>query len=119
LVELSCESEVRDVVVIVHAIDGGKLPVRVGAETAGVTDDQGNAQLLLHLDRGQSAIEVGLDTESRRDLLPRNPSRAFSFGRNDAIVVYDERLVTVKPKARTAMKSAKREAKRTMPTRLN
>jgi hypothetical protein len=106
LVELTCDSDLRDVIVVVNVKGGGLLPVRVGTQSAGVTDAQGNAQLLVHLDRENTGIEIGIDTESRRELLPRNPSRSFSIGQNDAIVVYSERLIVTnsKPKGNRLVK---------------
>ena len=109
LVELTCDSELRDVIVVVNAKGGGLLPVRVGTQSAGVTDAQGNAQFLVHLDRESTGIEIGIDTESRRELLPRNPSRTFSIGQNDAIVVYSERLIVEKSKPK-GNRSVKRKS---------
>jgi hypothetical protein len=117
-VELICESELREVVVVVNAQGGSELPIRVGTLSAGATDGQGNAQFLVHLDREQSAVEIGIDTEARRELVPRNPSRTFNVGRNDAIIVYREQLVAekVKPKAR---RWAKRQTRDSRPIRLD
>lgn len=119
LVEAICESELRNVVVVVQTKGGNALPVRVGTEPAGVTDAQGNAQILVRLDRDHTGIEVGLDTEARPELLPRNPSRTFSIGQNDAIVVYSEQLTVEKPKVRVLVPRVKNGPLRPRPIRLD
>jgi hypothetical protein len=48
--------------------------VRIGSHSVGSTDSNGNAQFVVQVDRNQSSVEVGIDTESRRELLPRSPS---------------------------------------------
>jgi hypothetical protein len=110
-VEFTCESETRDVVIVVQSKGGANLPLRVGSESAGTTDKDGNAQLLVHVDRNQSTLEVGIDTESRRELQPRSPSRNFTLGRNDALVLYNEPFSTAKTKAKRVL------AKRAVPHR--
>jgi len=118
MVEFACESELRDVVLVVRAQGGPNLPVVVDGTAAGVTDSDGYAHLLLRLDRKQNHVELGMDTEQKRSLLPRNPSRNFALGSNDAIVLYEEHLSMQKAKPKSSQ-SAKLTPHRPLPIRLN
>lgn len=117
-VEMTCESNTRDVVVVVRAKGGGDLPIHVGAESAGTTDPDGNAYILLRVPRDETHIEVGLDTDLHRDIVPRSPSRSFSIARSDALVFYSEPLTRQKPKVKIVPR-AKPPARPPIPIRLN
>jgi hypothetical protein len=87
-----CTRQVRDVVLVVHVEHGEALPVLVDGKAVGVTDSDGVAHVLLHFDRSVRSFGVGLDTSSRHELRPRNPSRAFDLAGRDAVVLFDQAL---------------------------
>jgi hypothetical protein len=122
IVEATCESDKRNVIVIVQSSGVSGLPIRVGTESVGMTDSKGNAQVLLRIDREHTGIEVGIDTETQPELLPKNPSRTFSIGHNDSIVVYTEKLVKEKPKAKPRVATRRKKEDpiyRPLPVRLD
>ena len=122
MIEAICESDKRDVIVIVQSNGVSGLPIRVGTQSVGVTDAQGNAQVLVRIDREHTGIEVGIDTETQPELLPKNPSRTFSIGHNDSIIVYTEKLAkkTSKVKMRVVKRIKKEETTyRPLPIRLD
>ena len=92
-----CVRRRREVVVVIHAPNGGALPVGIDGKAAGTTDSNGILHVLAEPDRAVSSINVTLDTGGRPGLRPRNPSRTFDLSGRDAILVFAQRFVPVSP----------------------
>jgi hypothetical protein len=115
-VDASCTRARRDVVLVVHAVGGGGLPVKVNSEHAVDTDADGNAHVLLQVDRGVRALEVELDTSARADLQPKNPRKIFDLSGRDAVLVVQQSLTPVRVRSGVARS---RVPQRHVPTRID
>ena len=93
-VEATCRRNVRDIVVVVRARGGADLPLQVDGKSAGVTDADGIAHVLVRADRNTASLKVALDTSAHQELKPKNPSRTFELAGNDAILVFDQTFVS-------------------------
>jgi len=96
-VEATCVRQQRDVVLVVRAENGGSLPVLVNGETVSITDHDGDAHVLLRVDRSVRKLDVTVDTSTRADLVPKDPARAFELGDHDAVLMLTESFVVKHP----------------------
>ncbi len=97
-VKATCTREMRTVAVVIRAEKGTDLPVQVDGKAAGTTDADGNAHVLLNVDRGTRSITVGFDTTTRPELLPKNPQRVYELGGRDAVVLFEPAFTLAPPK---------------------
>jgi hypothetical protein len=97
-IEAVCRRNLRDIVLIVRAHGGAGLPVAVEGRSAGVTDADGIAHVLVKADRMTASLRATLETNERPELKPKSPSRTFELAGNDAILVFDQNFVS-NPKA--------------------
>lgn len=89
-VEAVCTRTARDIALVVHAEHGPALPVLIDGKDAGSTDADGNAHVLLRIDRAVRNLELAVDTSARADLTPRNPARSFELDGRDGVLVFAE-----------------------------
>ena len=92
-----CTRVTRDVAVVVHADQGGSIPVSVDGQRATITTADGYAQLLLRVDRTVRSVTLSLDTNEQPQLLPKNPKRQYELPPGDSILVYDLKFVKQRP----------------------
>ena len=97
--EATCTREVRDIVLVVRAQGGARLAVNVDGTPSGATNADGIAHVLVHADRQMKALKVSLDTSSRPELKPKNPSRTYELAGNDAILLFDQTFVSTPKRA--------------------
>lgn len=88
-IAVSCAPTRRRAVLLVRAGTTGGLPITIDERPAGATTATGVAHLLLSAPPGKR-IEVRLDTSSRADLRPQNPSRVFVFPDASDVFVFDQ-----------------------------
>ena len=91
--EAVCQRNVRNLVLVVHALGGAALPLRVDGRPAGTTDADGIAHVLVKADRNVKILNVSLDTSGHQELKPRNPSRTYELSGHDGLLVFDQSLV--------------------------
>jgi len=89
-VEAVCTRTAREIALVVHAERGPALPVFVDGKPAGSTDADGNAHVLLRVDRAVRKLDVAVDTSAHGDLSPKNPARSFDLDGRDGVVVFAE-----------------------------
>jgi hypothetical protein len=90
--ELLCQLELRDAVVLVHAVgDAIQLPVKVDGVTVGQTDALGFAHVHVRA-APDSEFEVSLDTSANERLSPANPTQRYRLRRSDELFVLDTRF---------------------------
>jgi hypothetical protein len=88
--ETICTRQTRNVALVVHAVDGDTLPVLINGTEHATIDADGNAHLLLQVDRGERAVTVRVDLEkvisSWRKISEPSPSvrNACAGGSEDA-----------------------------------
>jgi hypothetical protein len=92
-VEVRCERRESELLVVVRAERGGRLPVVVDGQPLVSTDDDGIAHVLLRRPRAAGTVEVSLDTSSRPELKPRSPSRTYQVGGADTVLLVDQAFV--------------------------
>lgn len=114
--EAVCTRREREVVLVVNA-GTSDLPVHVGGAPKARTDQDGTAHVLLEIDRETKNLSVSLDTSSRPELKPQNPSRTFELEGSDAILLFDQEFVVQKP--RRATRPARQLPKRHVPYRVD
>jgi hypothetical protein len=112
----TCLEQTREVVLIVHESGGGQLPIRVGGLDAGATDADGNAHILLRIDRKLRTLDVVLDTRKRGELVPADPSKVFDLDGRDALLLFEQPFTARRPRAVAASAPAPR---RHVPTRID
>jgi hypothetical protein len=95
--ETMCTRLLRDVAIVVRAAQGENLPVTVEGKVAAQTTWDGFAQILLSVDRSVRSINVALDTSSRSNLKPKNPSRKYDLAGSDAILIFDQSFTVTRP----------------------
>ncbi len=95
-VEVRCQRRVSDIVVVVKAERGGRLPVLVDGKQVTTTNDDGIAHVLLERTRSDKKLEVGLDTSGRGALKPVSPTRTYELAGRDSLVLF-EQAFTLKP----------------------
>ena len=99
--EAVCARTARDVVLVVHAEHGSSLPLLVEGKAAGATDADGNAHVLLRVDRAVRKLDVAIDTSAHPELMPKNPARSFELdGRDGLLVVVENFTKTVAAKTK-------------------
>lgn len=89
-----CTRNVRDIVVVVRAQGGAGVTLNVDGKPAGTTNADGIAHVLVHASRQVKSLSVSLDTSTRPELKPKNPSRTYELGGNDAILIMDQTFVS-------------------------
>lgn len=114
--DATCARKARDVVVVVHAPGGEALPIRVNGESAGSTDPDGDGHVLLQVARDVKALDVQLDTTTRRDLVPSSPHKVFSLDNRDTILLVEQPFA---PRRATAPASKPHTTRRHVPTRID
>ncbi len=100
--DVVCTRQTREVVVVVHAENGSKLPVSVGGKPLGVTDADGNAHVLVALQRDERSLSVEMDTSQQANLKPQNPSKVFELSGRDAVLVFDQPFTVARAKRSVA-----------------
>ena len=95
--DVTCSRQMREVVVVIHAEQANAIPVTVSGKIASVTSSDGFAQVLLNVDRSIPSITVGLDTNARPNLKPKNPNRKYDLPSNDALLIFDQKFNAVQP----------------------
>jgi len=103
-----CTRRSRDVVLVVHAENGPALPIVVDGNPTATTDADGNAHILVHLDRGIRSLNVSLDTAGSPQLRPQNPSRAYELTGHDTALLFQQELAIPRPPARKAATAERR-----------
>jgi hypothetical protein len=96
-VEVRCERKQSDVVVVVKAERGGRLPVLIDGKPVATTDDDGLAHVLLRRARSEKTLQVSLDTGFRTALKPVSPARTYDLHGRDAVVYFEQTFVTATP----------------------
>jgi hypothetical protein len=105
-VEAVCTRTAREIALVVHTERGPALPVLVDGKAAGSTDDDGNAHVLLRVDRSVRKLDVAVDTSARAELTPKNPTRSFELDGRDGVLVFAESFSrSVAPKVRSPGRS--------------
>lgn len=94
---VSCPPTLRKVVVAVKADNGPFLPVVYLSRQISRTDASGAAHFALDLAPG-SQFNVTLDTTENTKLKPESPSRPFTVGQSDEILVFEQRFDVERPK---------------------
>ncbi len=97
--EVRCRKKFVDVVVVVKAERGARLPVLVDDKPVTTTDDDGLAHVLLRRSRSDGTLQVSLDTTARPALKPLNPARTFETHNQDGIVLFEQSFTTVRQAA--------------------
>lgn len=115
--EAVCTRRERDVVLVVNAAKGSELPVNVAGTSKAQTDRDGTAHVLLKVDQGTKHLSVSLDTSSRPELKPQNPSRTFELDGSDTILLFDQEFVVEKP--RRVTRPVRQAPKRHVPYRID
>lgn len=97
--EVRCSPTHRDVVVVVKADRGARLPVLIDGKPVATTDDDGVAHVMLRRAAGEQKVEVSLNTASQAGLKPVSPSRTYDLAGRDAVVVlFEQSFSTVAAK---------------------
>lgn len=111
---LTCELELREAVVLVHAAGGATpLPVKVDGVRVAQTDALGFAHVHVRA-APNSEFEVSLDTSANESLSPVSPGQRFRLERQDELFVLDATFREAKP-AR-ARRGAKRRPRAPKPS---
>lgn len=97
-VEAVCTRTAREIALVVHTERGPGLPVLVDGRSAGSTDDDGNAHVLLRVDRSVRKLDVAVDTSGHSDLTPKNPARSFQLDGRDGVLVFAESFARSPPR---------------------
>jgi len=102
MIEVVCSRTARDIVLVMHAEHAPFLPLLVDGKLAGSTDADGNAHVLLRVDRSVHKVDVAIDTSARPDLTPKSPARSFELDGRDGVLVFAESFTrTLGAKAKT------------------
>jgi len=102
-----CSRQMREVVVVIHAEQANAIPVTVDGKVASVTSTDGFAQVLLSVDRSIPSITVGLDTNARPNLKPKNPNRKYDLSSSDTLLIFDQKFNSVQPSRAIARKESR------------
>ena len=95
--DATCSRQMREVVVVVHGEQANTIPVMVDGKIASVTSSDGFAQVLLNVDRAILSVTVGLDTNTRPNLKPKNPTRKYDLSPNDTLLIFDQKFSALQP----------------------
>ena len=82
-IDVACDQEVRDVVVVVDTERSG-LAVAVDGRVVGRTNEAGFAHVLLRGPAGRRAL-VSIDTSELPGLVPSNPTRNYTLVEDDVL----------------------------------
>lgn len=88
---VSCPPTRRRVVVAVKADNGPNLPVTYLNRVIARTDASGAAHALLDVAPG-SQLQIGLDTSENPRMKPSSPSKPFTIGQNDEILLFEQKF---------------------------
>src|ERR1700690_3103943 len=92
-----CSRQTREVVVVVPAEQAKTIPVTVDGKIASVTSADGFSQVLLNVDRSILSVTVGLDTNTRPNLKPKNPARKYDLSPSDTVLIFDQKFNVLQP----------------------
>lgn len=95
---VSCPPMLRRVVVAVKADNGANLPVVYLNRVITRTDLSGAAHFALEVAPG-AQFQVQLDTQEQPRLKPPNPSKPFTVGSHDEILLWEQKFELEKQKA--------------------
>lgn len=95
--QVVCERKLEQIAIAVRAEHGKELPVLVNGIPKGVTDRDGQAHLLVEVDRDVPSLRVELDTTLAPASLPQNPSRVFELHGEDAILIFEQKFTEAAP----------------------
>lgn len=98
-IEVVCTRVAREIALVVHADRGPGLALLVDGKAAGSTDADGNAHVLLKVDRSVRKLDVALDSSQQPDLMPKTPTRSFELDGRDSLILFTETFST-SPKAK-------------------
>jgi hypothetical protein len=87
-----CSKLTRTAVIVVRAPGGSELPINVNGQSAGRTNADGNAHLLVEVHRNLRALDVELDTREQKHLVPASPKKLFELDGKDAVLLFDQAL---------------------------
>jgi hypothetical protein len=96
-VEVRCERRQSDIVVVVRADRGSRLPVLIDGKLVTTTDDDGLAHVLVRRARTEKKLDVALDTTGRASLKPVNPARTYDISGRDAVILFEQTFVATPP----------------------
>lgn len=102
-----CPPSMRKVVIAVRAENGSGLPVLYLGKQVTKTDSSGAAHFALEVPPG-AQFAVALDTSDRKDLKPQSPSKPFTVGQNDDVMVFDQKFEVEKKRVYVAPPSIPR-----------
>jgi hypothetical protein len=102
-VEVRCERRQSDIVVVVKADRGGRLPVLIDGKPVTTTDDDGLAHVLLRRARTDKKLDVALDTAGHATLKPVNPARTYDLSGRDAVILFEQTFAANPPVVARAM----------------
>lgn len=88
---VACPPTKRRVVVAIKAENGANLPVRYLNQTIARTDASGAAHVLLEVPPG-SQFQIGLDTSDNPRMKPPSPTRPFTVGQSDDILLFEQKF---------------------------
>jgi hypothetical protein len=94
---VSCPPMLRRVVVAVKAENGPNLPVMYLSRPVTRTDASGAAHFALEVAPG-AQFTVSLDTSENSRLKPPNPTKPFTVGQQDDILVFEQKFDVEKQK---------------------
>lgn len=84
-----CARSERLAVLLVRTPRRAGIPIVVDGRSAGFTNEHGLDHVRLDLAPGAS-LQVTLDTHALPGLVPANPSRMFTIGEEDSLLVFDQ-----------------------------
>jgi hypothetical protein len=94
---IACPPNLRHMVVAIKAENGPNLPVTYLDKVIAVTDVSGAAHFAVDLPPG-TQFQVGLDTHDKDKLKPQMPSKPFTVGSSDDILVFEQKFQVEKKK---------------------
>lgn len=94
-----CPPSQRHVVVAVKAENGPNLPVVYLGKVITHTDESGAAHFAIEAPPGEQ-FQVTLDTGDNRRITPANPTKPFTVGASDEIVLFEQKFEVEKKKSR-------------------
>ncbi len=92
-----CTAERSLLAVVVRLENGPNLVVQHRSRTLAVTDSQGVAHVLLEGTPGDT-LELSLNTESRPDIRPSNPSARFTLAGASDVALFEQTFLVEKTK---------------------
>lgn len=98
---IACPPTLRKVVVAIRADNGPNLPVMYLSKSVARTDASGAAHFALDVAPG-GQFTVTLNTEESPKLKPQNPSKPFTVGQLDELVLFEQKFEAEKPRVYVA-----------------